>query len=88
MLPHQSGCIQVSSSTYHLLGSSSSEELNTAAYPTVASPLNPSEWTTTGGMEIKGKGLMETWIWSPPETGFFDQPPPAVALKVSNLHQQ
>ena len=82
-----SGCIQVSSSTYHLLASPSTG-LPSPCTPGPAEipipipiPLD-GEWIPTGGLEVKGKGRMETWLWMPPETGFFDRPPPASALKV------
>ncbi len=37
------------------------------------------EWDATGGVEVKGKGLMETFLWRMPE-GFLQTPVPVGAL--------
>ena len=37
-------------------------------------------WEPTGGIEVKGKGLMDTFLWTQPD-GFFDCPVPFVALR-------
>ncbi|KAL6749122.1 hypothetical protein V8C86DRAFT_1062863 [Haematococcus lacustris] len=43
--------VQVSSTTYELLSS--------------VRGAPPTTWTATGGVDVKGKGRMDTWLWDP-----------------------
>ena len=49
--PSLAGGIQLSSATYSLLMSSDA-------------PTGPEEWEATGGVEVKGKGIMETYLFA------------------------
>ncbi|GAX75796.1 hypothetical protein CEUSTIGMA_g3239.t1 [Chlamydomonas eustigma] len=66
------GCIQVSASTHNLLTSCPGFDI--------------AQWQPSGGMDIKGKGRMDTFIWRPEdEEGFYEAPLPAVAQRVLKL---
>ena len=58
-LLHHSGRIQISSNTHELLLEDCSPSLTA---PTTDGRLHP-EWEPTGGVEVKGKGVMDTYVW-------------------------
>ncbi|GAX80675.1 hypothetical protein CEUSTIGMA_g8110.t1 [Chlamydomonas eustigma] len=64
------GTIHISASTHKLLSQQSSD----------GSYSGCDQWLSSGGVEVKGKGVMETYVWKMPE-GFLDQPLPEGALK-------
>ena len=71
MISH-SGRIQISSATHSLLlaGSTPASSSSAAASAAVSSSLTDvsispvtDAWQPTGGLEVKGKGVMETYLW-------------------------
>ena len=61
--PDLTGHIQISDATWQLLQEQQNEEQSAAV----------SEWIPSGGVEVKGKGRMDTYVWSMPP-GFMDSP--------------
>ncbi|GAX73391.1 hypothetical protein CEUSTIGMA_g844.t1 [Chlamydomonas eustigma] len=84
------GCIQASSSTFKLLSQSPSiihpeGGLGPQSETNPSWDFNASCWRATGGIEVKGKGCMETYVWRPSEKEFYDRPAPGVVQEVLNI---
>ncbi|GAX81550.1 hypothetical protein CEUSTIGMA_g8978.t1 [Chlamydomonas eustigma] len=61
------GCIQVSASTHEIL---------------IHGGCNAEEWEALGQVQIKGKGMMETFLWRPPKDQASILPMPSEAFQV------
>ena len=54
------------------------------ADPTLPDHTTPEHWTPTGGVDVKGKGNMQTYLWEPPE-GFFKQTSKIASRVIANM---
>ena len=86
------GLVQVSKSTWNLLRESDERIMDnpngSGRGPSALVITEESDWCPTGGVEVKGKGMLETYLWTPPESFLQSLCNPAAFAKIVEVKKK
>jgi hypothetical protein len=86
------GLIQVSKSTWDLLRESDERIMDhpngSGRGHSALVVTEESDWCPTGGVEVKGKGVLETYLWTPPEAFLQSPCNPAAFAKIVDVKKK